>query len=241
MKKYSLRKSVSGLADIPKSISLMLMRRKWSKHADERTLDWKWRSTNYNRIAVVNLLLAKFDDPKYLEIGCDTNSLFDSVPVAHKVGVDPARGGNVRATSDAFFASNSDRFNVIFIDGLHTYDQVRRDVINAFSRLEPGGWIALHDMLPRDWMEHHVPRVSSGAWTGDVWKVAFELLNTKGIEFKILKIDNGVGVVRVLSDRPVLPDMRAELEPKQFSYYYDNLKSLPLAEWAEAQDWLRNN
>lgn len=240
MKKHRLRKSLTGLADIPKSIRLMLLRRKWSHHADPRRLKWKWRDINFNRIALVNLLVAKFQDPNYLEIGCDSNALFDSVPVARKTGVDPARGGNVRTTSDEFFQSNTAKFHVIFIDGLHTYEQVRRDVVNALKVLEPGGWIALHDMLPRDWTEHHVPRVSSGAWTGDVWKVAFELLQTPGIEFKLLKIDNGVGVLRMMSGFTGLADLQSDLSRKEFSYYYDNLDKLPLVEWEEAQPWLRS-
>ena len=38
--------------------------------------------------------------------------------------------------------------------------------------LKPGGSIAIHDMLPRDWIEEHVPQISTRAWTGDGWKGA---------------------------------------------------------------------
>jgi hypothetical protein len=33
--------------------------------------------------------------------------------------------------------------------------------------LKPGGFIALHDMLPMNWKLEHMPRLSLG-WTGDV-------------------------------------------------------------------------
>jgi hypothetical protein len=214
--------------------------RKWSHHADHRSLDWEWGKTNFNRIAVVNLLLGKSINPSYLEIGCASNSLFDSVPVLKKIGVDPSAGGNVRKTSDAFFESNNERFDVIFIDGLHTYEQVRRDIINSIKCLNQGGWIALHDMLPRNWIEHHVPIISNGWWTGDVWKVAFELKETKGLEFKILKIDYGVGVIKVVDSRAVLKDLRDELLHKEFSYFYENIDKLPITEWGDAQEWLRS-
>ena len=217
-----------------------LLQRKWQHHADTRTLDWDWGKTNFNRIAVVNLLLNRFKNPAYLEIGCASNALFNSVPSLQKTGVDPASGGNVRKTSDDFFATNSQRFDVIFIDGLHTYEQVRRDVINSIKAINYGGWIALHDMLPRNSIEHHVPIVSQGAWTGDVWKVAFELVKTGGVEFKILKIDHGVGVIKVLNRNAELKDFREELTFKEVDFYYDNLKELPIVEWDDAQDWLRS-
>lgn len=35
------------------------------------------------------------------------------------VGVDPLLGGTHRMTSDAFFAANTEHFDLIFIDGLH--------------------------------------------------------------------------------------------------------------------------
>lgn len=214
--------------------------KKWSHHADPRSLDWVWGKINFNRIALVNLLLQKFKDPAYLEIGCASNSLFDSVPTINKIGVDPFSGGNVRKTSDAFFENNNTRFDVVFIDGLHTYEQIRKDVINSIKSVNEGGWIALHDLLPRNWIEQHVPTISIGAWTGDVWKVAFELIETEGIEFKILKIDRGVGVIRVIDPKATLKDLKNELVHKEFSYYYDNLNKLPITEWNDAQEWLRS-
>jgi len=179
-------------------------------------------------------------DPTYLEIGCASNALFDSVPAVHKVGVDPASGGTERKTSDEFFKNNTRQFDVIFIDGLHTYEQARKDVINAIKCLKEKGWIGLHDMLPRNWMEHHIPIVTRDMWLGDVWKVAFELSQTEGIDFRILKIDCGVGVFRVLQEDVMLKDLTRELRDKQFSYYYDNIKTLPIIDWKDAQEWLRS-
>jgi hypothetical protein len=218
-----------------------LIMNKYKHHEDARTLDWDWSKTNYNRIALVNLLISKFKNSDYLEIGTDgANGLFDSVPAKRKYGVDPALGGNIRKTSDDFFKDNQIQFDVVFIDGLHTYEQVRQDVINSLKSLKDGGWIALHDLLPRTWIEQHVPIVSQGAWTGDVWKVAFELAQTEGIEFKILKIDCGVGVIKVIKQGVELRNLTDELSPKQFDYYYDNLNKLPITEWEEAQTWLHS-
>jgi hypothetical protein len=218
-----------------------ILQKKYRKNSFSKSFDWNWGETNFNRIALVNLLVGKTPNCAYLEIGCASNELFDSIPALNKVGIDPNSGGNTRKTSDEFFYINKSFFDVVFIDGLHTYDQVRRDVINSIKFLKPGGWIALHDMLPRTWIEDHVPIVSSEAWTGDVWKVAFELSQTEGIDFKIIKIDNGVGVLKLTKNSPSLVNLVTELNDKKFSYFYENVGKLPIVEWNDCQNWLRDN
>ena len=140
-----------------------------------------------------------------------------------------------------FFKLNRQKFDVVFIDGLHTYSQVRQDIVNSLKNLSHRkiSYIALHDMLPRNWKEQHIPVISKGTWNGDVWKVAFELIQTEGIDFRILRIDNGVGVIKVLKKNVTLKNLGNEISQKQFSYYYENLNKLPLVEWEEVQDWLR--
>jgi hypothetical protein len=213
---------------------------KFSHHKDNRFFNWDWSKINYNRIAVVNKLLSKFENPFYLEIGCAGNDLFNSLPIPNKTGVDPSSGGTIRKTSDEFFRSNNTKYDVIFIDGLHTYEQVRRDVINSINSLNKGGWIAIHDMLPRDWIEHHVPVISKGTWTGDVWKVGFELTKTHGIDFKILKIDHGIGLIKKTHDQVYLEDFRVNLLNKEFDYFFENINKLPILEWDIAQNWINS-
>ena len=211
----------------------------YREHRSDASFAWNWRATPINRIAVVNLAAAKFATCAYLEIGCDRDEVFNSVPVDNKVGVDPNRGGTLRTTSDAFFQTNTERFDVIYIDGLHTYEQVHKDVANAMRCLNAGGWVILHDLLPHNWIEAHVPRIAMGSWTGDVWKVAFELIETPGVEFKIVKVDNGVGVFRLTGSAPVLADRSSELGAAQFAYLHENVANLPLVAWDEAQAWIR--
>ena len=52
----------------------------------------------------------------------------------------------IRKTSDdavKLFADES--FDFIFIDGLHTYEQLTKDCANYYSKLKPGGIFAGHD------------------------------------------------------------------------------------------------
>ncbi len=194
------------------------------------SIDWNWAAVNYNRASIINLLVATNENCRYLEIGCYLNAVFDSIPVAKKVGVDPGTGGNVRKTSDDFFSDNKDQFDVIFIDGLHTYEQVKKDINNSIKALSRGGWIVLHDMLPRNWKEANAFRISR-SWTGDVWKVAFELSNCEDIDFKIVKIDYGVGVLRIKKDNPIIPDLSSTLSDETFAYFYENYSKLPIIDW----------
>ncbi|PHR61748.1 MAG: hypothetical protein COA47_05580 [Robiginitomaculum sp.] len=176
---------------------------------------------------------------RYLEIGCAHNELFDAMPITHKIGVDPAIGGTHKMTSEAFFADFPDeRFDLIFIDGLHTYEQVRADLVNALRVLRPGGYIGLHDMLPKEWGEAFVPRIQ-GEWTGDVWKVAHEIAVTEGLDFRVFHMDAGVGLVRVPGDPNVqLADMQAELIPAQYDYFCAHLDRVKQVTWDEGMEWL---
>lgn len=217
--------------------SILVNRYKNSKF--DKKLSFEWNQINFNRKAVVNRLLAVTPGGAYLEIGCAGNDLFDAVMAPRKVGVDPARGGTHRMTSDTFFASyRGEPFDVVFIDGLHTYDQVRRDLAGALRVLKPGGWIALHDMLPRDWLEEHVPQVRTRGWTGDGWKLAFELAAATGVDFRLLALDHGVVVVRPLRSDPEIPDLSEILQNERFPYLYNNLSKLPMIDFAEAAAWI---
>ncbi|MDQ0349017.1 class I SAM-dependent methyltransferase [Ancylobacter vacuolatus] len=214
--------------------------REYERQGQGWRIDWDWSAINYNRIALLNVLAARKFDGAYLEIGCFQNNLFDSMPIPLKIGVDPVQGGTVRATSDEFFASNTRKFDLIFIDGLHTYDQVRRDLVNALKVINPGGWIALHDMLPRSAMEQHDDLLPIGhPWVGQGWKVAFELLQTQGLDWRIVKIDYGVGVVRVETPGTALADLSSTLSGSTFPYFYENHPRLPIVTWEEALPWLR--
>ncbi|MDR5654429.1 class I SAM-dependent methyltransferase [Ruixingdingia sedimenti] len=207
--------------------------------AVEGRMPWDWTRAPFNRVALVNRVVWNWPGCRYLEIGCDKDVLFHAVPLSEKTGVDPVQGGNRRMTSDAFFAGNDRQFDVIFIDGLHEYDQIRRDVIHALAALAPGGWILLHDLLPQDWKQAHVPRLQ-GEWTGDVWKVAFDLMASEGLDFRIVAIDHGVGVVRRkpgAGDAGLSPPV-AGLPEAGFDWFLDRWRSLPLIDWPRARAWI---
>lgn len=166
---------------------------------------------------------------KYLEIGCSDNNCFNNVdlPVAQKIGVDPIKGGTHRMTSDVFFKNCTDNFDIIFIDGLHIYEQVQKDIINSLSLLKDDGKIIIHDMIPKKWEMECVPRIYN-SWNGDVWKIGVELEKSSGIKLKILDCDYGVGIVEKLSSDYRYSSMNNILRNQNFKDFLKYVPVLPI-------------
>ena len=93
-----------------------------------KQLDYDW-SKYPSRSEIINKLISFKNYHSFLEIGCDNDENFSKINIDNKVGVDPLKGGTLRMTSDEFFKENKNKFDIVFIDGLHTYDQVKKDIL----------------------------------------------------------------------------------------------------------------
>lgn len=155
------------------------------------------------RTDLLNHLAQKYNLQYYLELGVQVPELnFDKIICPFKTGVDPdpAARANVQMTSDEFFASKLlDKdgkpfiWDLIFIDGLHTAEQVKKDFENALKYLSPNGFIVLHDLLPESYERTIVPRPTPrGSWNGDCYKFGCKLGLLE--DFNTVDIDNGCGV-----------------------------------------------
>ena len=156
------------------------------------------------RFDVIQRVLGLFGNPRYLEIGVDSGETFGAVSAAQKVAVDPnfkfnpppdtAEVRYVAATSDQYFATCEigDIFDVVYIDGLHTFEQSFRDLTNSLSRLQRTGVLIVDDILPTSYhaslgsletafaVRDHLARstqvsASDNTWMGTVYKLAFVL------------------------------------------------------------------
>ena len=106
---------------------------------------------NISRLDLIKRTIIKNNYQSYLEVGCDDDNIFNSINIK-KIGVDPFCGGNFRGTSDEFFSQNKNKFDCIFIDGLHIYKQVKKDILNSIDCLNENGIIILHDCLPKQYL-----------------------------------------------------------------------------------------
>ena len=198
-----------------------------------------FEKNNYNRLSFINRAILNQDkvNCKYLEIGVFRNQVFNSIPIkkVNKIGVDPVMGGTHRMTSDDFFKANKKQFDVIFIDGLHHYKQVQKDLINSLNVLNQGGLILIHDMLPQNPGQEKVPQ-SQASWTGDVWKLAEELLESK-IDFVIANIDHGVGIVKPRGKKNY-KSKHEKLLNQRFDSFMEIKVKLPIVTCEEAFDFI---
>jgi Methyltransferase domain len=183
-----------------------------------------------NRIRAVQRALEGRVKPVYLEIGVSRGQAFQRISADVKIAVDPAfkLSERTRELADAkgrethYFETTSDDFlaketaflehhpiDVALIDGLHTYEQVVRDVEKTLPYLKDDGVIFLHDCNPPfalagrraaswdDFIAQQSGPLVIGIWNGDVWKAIVQLRSTRpDLLVGVLKCDQGVGFVR---------------------------------------------
>jgi len=163
------------------------------------------------RVDVINKILKYNKGKSYLEIGVRRGETIAQIEASNRIGVDPnlqldriailKSKGNLDGVefleipSDRFFQENTRTFDVIFIDGLHLYEQAIKDILNALNVLNEGGYIVVHDCNPMT--EKAADRKQAkGIWSGDVWKSIYDIkINYPEIDYFVLNKDYGLGIL----------------------------------------------
>ena len=139
-------------------------------------------------LTLLEKLHAALQPQAYLEIGVEWGHSL-KLSQTRTVGIDPkmwvgpeALVGKpwiklFRTTSDAFFREHTANatlegapLDLAFIDGLHEFAQVVRDLEHIEQWGHPGTVVAIHDVIPRNVSEASRSFQPVG-WTGDVWRV----------------------------------------------------------------------
>ena len=135
----------------------------------------------------------------YLEVGVYGGDTFFPIGLPYKDAVDPAFRFNstgmstaqtrfFQMPSDEFFASALPRpqYDIIFLDGLHTFAQTFRDFVATLPLSHPRTVWLIDDTVPCDpysalpdmdhsYRERAKARVPGNPWHGDVYKVIYAL------------------------------------------------------------------
>lgn len=141
---------------------------------------------------VMDILHRKTNPKTYLEIGvAQGRSMALSRKGTVSIGVDPDTGAKerifyhspendpqlFRLTSDDFFLTcnlselmGQPTVDLVFLDGLHLFEQTLRDFINVERFANSDTVVLVHDCLPVNALVAERNR-QSGFWLGDVWKI----------------------------------------------------------------------
>jgi len=156
-----------------------------------------------SRIDLINALIDKYNYKSYLEIGIQDGQCLKRIHCSDKTGVDPFPMINsikntkiIKQTSDEFFKDCNEKYDLIFIDGLHTYEQAYIDFINAVERLNLNGRIVIHDCNPIS-EERSISFSEGGKWNGDVYKTIIKIRSLGDYTIQTIDIDNGCGVIEL--------------------------------------------
>jgi len=147
---------------------------------------------------------------------------------------------NLAISSDQFFLQNIKKFDVVLIDGLHTEEQVIKEVINGLNVLRKGGTIVLHDCNPStEHMQRNIPKDDhNGPWTGTVWKAfAYFRMTRSDLAMATVDCDYGVGLIRRGFQK--LYETNEEISYALFER--DKKNMLNLIAPGELNDWLTKN
>jgi hypothetical protein len=192
-----------------------------------------------NRTDIINYLIQRYNYNSYLEIGVQfPHSNFDKIEIENKTGVEPfpvedmLNKSIVELTSDMFFKSLEDdvKYDIIFIDGLHTREQCLADILNSLNHLSPDGCILVHDCLPT--AEYQTSATDNGReWTGDVWKAIVDIKNKSGIEVLTIDTDWGIGFIRNNKEgQPI--EWTGDLDWDAYTFYKHELLNIKtIEEW----------
>ena len=191
------------------------------------------------RTDIINHLIEKYEYKSYLEIGVQyPESNFFKVNAEYKTGVEPYPVADllhksiVELTSDMFFKSLEEnvKYDIIFIDGLHTREQCLADILNSLNHLSDNGCILVHDCLPT--AEYQTTIEDNGReWTGDVWKSIVDIKAKDGLDISTIDTDWGIGFIRMNKDRKA-DEWLGDLDWEAYTFFrHDLLNIKTIQEW----------
>ena len=219
-----------------------------------------------NRLKLLQDLVDQNEYKKFLEIGTHKGKTLLPLRCKYKTAVDPAfrispsfflkhlyqnpdnlRNRYFMMTSDQFFDQKKSylkkkgKLDLIFIDGLHTFEASLKDVLNSLPLLAPKGAIVLHDCFPpseaaatpatslKEAAGMNIPDWT-GTWCGDVWKTIVYLKKRyrDALNINVVNADMGLGIVRINNNHDkVDKNLDMELFSNVNAMSYEDLQKNP--------------
>ena len=105
-------------------------------------------------------------------------------------------------TSDDFFRDNKEKFDLIFIDGLHETNQVDRDIENSLKFINKVELYYYTIVCQKNW--HQIVPCIYPKWNGDVWKSIVKSRTRNDIDTYTIIADHGIGAIFKKENKNVL-------------------------------------
>lgn len=188
------------------------------------------------RTDIINSFIREKGYKSYLEIGVKEGENFNKIVCEQKYGIDPNYSCDYEMTSDKFFEScNSDRFDIIFIDGDHKAEQVLRDIKNSLEHLNKKGTVLIHDCNPpQEYLQGKEPEKIDN-WTGDGWKAFARMRMTRDdLSCYVINRDYGMGVITRTGQNIYADNM--EIDELDWKYLQKNRQEL--LRLREPEEWM---
>jgi hypothetical protein len=224
------------------------------------------RGTSARRI---NALAEINNAQSYLEIGVATGNTFLNVTVARKHAVDPRFRLDTAAAesqhvnffempSNEFFLHHVEpetRYDIIFLDGLHTFEQTLRDFCATMRHCHDNTIWVIDDVFPSDMFSalrnesdtrkyRQLHGQDGVEWHGDVFKVMFAIHDFfVNFTYKTINTDGNPQSVLVRRSRDSFKPFCDDLERisrMDYCDFYENQHILNVDSEAGVLEWVRN-
>jgi len=205
-----------------------------SKQIFEQKYGFEKPKFDITKDKIINDLITKNNYRRYLEIGVRDGFNLQKINCEIKSGVDPhprSKDTTHIMTSDTFFDSlkEDDKFDIILIDGLHTEEQVDKDIANSLTHLADNGAIILHDCNPPS--EFHAKEIPfydppiSAEWNGTVYKSLIKLRMTR-TDLSLITIDTDYGIGIITKKKSTLPILKNTFPIDSWEFFIQNKKEI---------------
>jgi hypothetical protein len=217
----------------------------------------------------INFLASINEAKSYLEIGVSNGFTFNNVKIDKKDAVDVRFGFDVSSfenefvrffeePSDTFFSSDKPmNYDIIFIDGLHTFEQTLRDFIASFRHSNRNTIWIIDDTIPSDVFSClRDPSDSRGFrgrhgltgadWHGDVYKVvAFIHDFFPTVEYRTVWKGGNPQTIAMWGNRKVNPIYNSAERISRLNYFeldeFDRTDGFQKANFDDIAEWIKQN
>jgi Methyltransferase domain len=171
---------------------------------------------------IINAFIKKYNYKSYLEVGTQDGNCFKEIICEHKVCIDIKKSYEkltYEMSSDDYFKKFNDKFDIIFVDGLHTEEQTIKDIAGSLVILNENGTIIVHDCLP-DTAEATAQHFCGTSYMAPIWY----RMKITNVTVQVVDTDTGCAIIR-RGKNNVYEEVTYE-QARQYDYFASHKKEL---------------